>query len=41
MAIVGDGGQRAQLAIVNTILAPSAAGIVAFLTKRYLAYSSV
>lgn len=35
--ITGDNGVNAQIAIVNTILAPSAAGVFTFLIKGYVA----
>ena len=35
-SIVGDGGKAAELIIVNTIIAPSAAGIVTFFVKPYI-----
>jgi len=35
-AVIGDGGKAAKLAIVNTIISPSAAGIFTFMTKKYI-----
>lgn len=34
--VVGDSGGSAKLAIVNTIISPSAAGIFTFLTKKHI-----
>ena len=36
LGIIGDEGKQAKLAIVNTILSPSAAGLFTFYTKRYI-----
>ena len=35
-AVVGAGGSAAKIAIVNTIISPSAAGIFTFLTKKHI-----
>ena len=36
-AVVGASGDAAKIAIVNTIISPSAAGIFTFLTKKHIA----
>jgi len=36
LALSGTGAQSASLAMVNTIVAPSAAGIFTFFTRKYI-----
>lgn len=41
LAIIGDSGDSAQLAMVNTILAPSAGGLFTLFFKKYIAGDDV